>query len=146
MLRSGLVLVGVATVFAAVDLAHKALVLADRGERVLYDDRSSLYLFGIAVGSLAWALALVATRSRLLAAAGGVLLGGAAGNALSLVLWPAYEGVPNPLFAGDETLGLAFNLADVFVIAAGFVVIPTATLLFAVRNRDRLGERVRLNG
>jgi lipoprotein signal peptidase len=140
------VLVAVATAFAAVDLLHKALVLADGGGGVLADERSLLYALGAALASLALSLALVATRSLLLAAAGGVAVGGAAANAISLALWPSYKGVPNPLFAGDDVRGIAFNLADVFLATGGLLLLPAATLLFAARNRERLGERISLRG
>ena len=140
------VLVAVATAFAAVDLLHKAWVLADGGGGVLADERSLLYALGAALASLALSLALVATRSLLLAAAGGVAVGGAAANAISLALWPSYEGVPNPLFAGDDVRGIAFNLADVFLATGGLLLLPAATLLFAARNRERLGERISLRG
>jgi lipoprotein signal peptidase len=65
-----------------------------------------------------------------------VLAGGALGNLASLAFWP---GVPNPI----ELDPIAFNLADVFVLS-GFLLTTAATLVFAVRNRERLGEPVRL--
>lgn len=58
------------------------------------------------------------------------------------LLWPDYKGTPNPFFLGDEELGIAFNLADVFVVASVFVVLPVAIVAFVLRNRERLGERV----
>jgi hypothetical protein len=48
-------------------------------------------------------------------------------------------GVPNPLVLGP----IAFNLADVFVLA-GFALVAGATLVFALRNHDRMSEPVRL--
>lgn len=142
MARSAVLLLVVAATVAAIDLTHKAVVIADRGEGVLYHERSAPYVVGVAVGALAWCAALVATRSLPLALAGGLLLGGAIGNAISWALWPDYEGTPNPFFLGDAELGIAFNLADVFVLAAVFLVLPVAIVAFLVRNRDRLGERV----
>ena len=140
------VLVAVATGFAAADLGHKALVLADGGGGVLADKRSLLYALGAGLAALALGLALVATRSLLLAAAGGVVVGGAAANAISLALWPSYDGVPNPFFAGDQVRGIAFNLADVFLATGGLLLVPAAALIFAARNRERLGERISLRG
>ena len=143
---SAFTLLAVGILVAALDLVHKAAVIAARGEELLYHERSLAYVAGITVGALAWSAALVATRSRGLAVAGGLLLGGAAGNAVSWALWPSYDGTPNPFFAGDESLGIAFNLADLFVVSSVFVVLPIAVVAFAVRNRDRLGERVTLRG
>jgi lipoprotein signal peptidase len=144
MLRSAILLASVAAVVAAVDLVHKTVVIAERGDALLYHERSPAYVFGVAVGALAWCAALVATRSLALALAGGLLLGGTIGNAVSWALWPDYDGTPNPFFIGDEELGVAFNLADVFVVLSVFVVLPIAIVSFVIRNRDRLGERVSL--
>ena len=146
MRGSAVVLVLLAGALAAVDLAHKAVALADGPGGILADERSLAYALGAAIGSLALGAALVVTRSLLLAAAGGVVIGGAAANALSLALWPSYDGVPNPFFAGDEMRGIAFNLADVFIATGGLLFLPAATLVFALRNRERLRERVSLRG
>lgn len=144
MRRSALVLAAVALVVGAADLAHKAHAVATHGDDLLYHERSLGYVVGVIVAAGAWCLALVATRSSGLAVAGGVLLGGVAGNALSWALWPRYDGTPNPLFVGDAHLGVAFNLADVAVVAAVFIVLPPALTVFALRNRDRLHQPVRL--
>ena len=142
MLRSAIVLAGVAATVATADLVHKAIVIGERGDLVLYHERSVAYSAGVAVAALAWCAALVATRSLSLAFAGGLLLGGATGNAVSWALWPDYAGTPNPFFIGDTELGIAFNLADVFVVLSVFVVLPIAVVGFVIRNRDRLGEPV----
>ena len=71
-----------------------------------------------------------------MSAAGGVLVGGAIANVLSLALWPA--GVPDPLVLGV----VAFNPADVFALAGGLLLVPLAVAVFAVRNRHRLRQRV----
>ena len=144
MKRAAGVLVVLAAACAAVDLGHKALALADGAGGIVADERSLFYALGAGVGALALGLALVATRSLVLAAAGGVVVGGAVANAMSLALWPGYDGVPNPFFAGDAVRGIAFNLADVFLATGGLLLLPAATLLFAARNRERLGERVSL--
>jgi lipoprotein signal peptidase len=83
-----------------------------------------------------WAAAILATRSVAMATAAGILVGGAAGNLVSVGIWSA---VPNPLVLEP----IAFNLADVFVLA-GFVLVAVTTLVFALRNRERLREPVRL--
>ena len=131
MRRAALVLAAVATSVAAADLAHKALA-----DGALYHERSLLYAVGSASAAALWSLAVVAVRSVALAAVGGIVAGGVAGNVLSLALWP---GVPNPLVAGP----IAFNLADVFLVAGALLVVP-AVAAYAVRNRARLHEPVRL--
>lgn len=130
MVRRALPLASVAVVVAGVDLAVKGLMPA-----ALYHERSGLYVL-VAACALPWAAALVATGSRLVSAAGGVLVGGAVANLLSLAMWPA--GVPNPLVAG----AVAFNPADVFALAGGLVLVPLAVAVFAARNRERLRQRV----
>ncbi len=127
MTRHAIVLLATAVPLAAADLAHKALVT---GGGTLLHERGPAYVLLGAVAVL-WAGALLAARSLPLALAGGVLLGGAAGNLLSLALWP---GVPNPLVAGP----VAFNLADVFAVAGGLLLVPAAALLVAWRDRARL--------
>jgi hypothetical protein len=134
----GLLLV-TTTVVATVDLAHKAVAISERGGAVVLHDRSALYAAGLAVVSLLWAGAIVLIRSASIALAGGVVLGAAAGNLASLALWPSLRGVPDPLVAGE----LAFNLAD-GAAALGLVLLLPATVVFAVRNRERLSEPVRL--
>jgi lipoprotein signal peptidase len=129
VIRSLVFLLGGASVVAAVDLVHKALA-----GPVFVHERSALYAAGIVPVCLAWAVAVVFLRSPEIALAAGPLVGGAAGNALSLALWP---GVPNPLVVD----GLAFNVADLGV-ALGLVLLLPATVSFAVRNRERLFEPV----
>ena len=115
--------------FAGLDLAHKATV-----DATYLHPRSAAYV-GVVLGLAAlWSAAILATRSALIALAGGVVLGGALGNLVSLALWP---GVPNPI----ELEPIAFNLADAFVLL-GFVTTATATLVFALKNPERLRERI----
>ena len=111
--------------FAGLDLAHKATA-----EATYLHPRSAVYV-GVVLGLAAvWSAAILATRSALIALAGGVVAGGALGNLLSLALWPA---IPNPI----ELEQVAFNLADAFVLL-GFTTTAAATFTFAVRNRERL--------
>jgi lipoprotein signal peptidase len=139
MARAAVWLVGTATVVAAVDLAHKAAALADPTASVTLHPRSTLYALGVAAISALWAFAIMLTRSRSIALGGGIFVGGAAGNVVSLVLWPSVDGVPNPLLARE----LAFNLADVAVVV-GLALVVLGVAAFAVQNNGRLGERVRL--
>jgi lipoprotein signal peptidase len=137
--RSGAVLFVTAAVVAGVDLVHKAVALADPGSLVVLHPRSTLYAVGIVVVSALWATAILLTRSMSIALAGGVFLGGAAGNVVSLALWPSVVGVPNPLIVSD----IAFNLADL-AVALGLALVLISAIAFAVRNHARLSEPVRL--
>lgn len=130
MTRCALALGATATLLAAVDLAHKGL--ADAGD---FHARSGFYVVVVLGLSLVWACAILLTRSPAMAVGGGVLLGGALGNVVSLALWP---GVPNPIQAPP----VAFNLADVFVLA-GFLLVAASTVAFARANRERLHEPLR---
>jgi lipoprotein signal peptidase len=132
VIRVLVLLVSVSAAAASVDLGHKALATSSAE---LAHDRSALYLAGGAAASLFWAGLITLTRSPSIALAGGVLLGGAAGNLASVALWP--EGVPNPLVAR----GIAFNLADISAVLGLALLVP-AILVFAVQNRQRLFEPV----
>jgi lipoprotein signal peptidase len=131
MARCALALGGTAALLAGVDLVHKA-----SSDAASVHGRSSGYVALVAVLAAMWTTAIVLSRSLSIAVGGGVLAAGAVGNVMSLAFSP---GVPNPLVLGP----IAFNLADVFVLA-GFVLVAGATLAFAVRNRDRMSEPVRL--
>ena len=131
MIRAAFFLTAIALALASVDLAHKAA-----SEASYFHSRGIVYVLVVLVFAVGWAAAIVATRSLSIAAGGGVLAGGALGNLTSLALWP---GVPNPIVLEP----IAFNLADIFVLS-GFVLTACATLVFAVRNRERLGQPVQL--
>lgn len=126
-----MVLAGTAVIVAALDLVHKASTDAD-----YFHGRSPAYVVIVLGLAAVWAAAILATGSLSMALGGGVLAGGALGNLVSLAVWP---GVPNPI----ELELIAFNLADVFVLS-GFLLTTGATLVFALRNRERLREPVRL--
>jgi lipoprotein signal peptidase len=136
-MRTLALLVGTAGAVAGLDLAHKALSISERGGAVLAHDRSGLYVTGVAAAALVWAGAVVRVRSASIAIAGGVVLGGAMGNLVSIALWPSLPGVPDPLVAG----GVAFSAADV-AVAVGFVLLLPATVIFALQNRERLFDPV----
>jgi lipoprotein signal peptidase len=132
-------LIGVAAVAAAVDLIHKAVAISARGGAVFVHERPARYAVGVAAICVGWAVAVAMLRAPEIGLAAGLLVGGAAGNVLSLALWPSLTGVPNPLVSH----GVAFNLADVSA-TLGLVLLVPAVLVFAVRNRTRLSEPVRL--
>jgi lipoprotein signal peptidase len=131
MARCALALGGTATLLAGVDLAHKAF--ADPAH---FHARSTYYVTLVLVLSVAWAAAILLTRSVVMAVGGGVLLGGAFGNVASGALW---QGVPNPI----EAAVVAFNLADVFVLI-GFVSVALTAAKLAVTNGERLADPIRL--
>jgi lipoprotein signal peptidase len=139
MARRFAVLLLAAGVVAGLDLTHKAIAVSERDGAVFAHPRSGLYVLVVAAASAAWVGAILLTGSLSIALSGGVLAGGAAGNVLSLALWPSVAGVPNPLIAG----GVAFNVADL-AVAAGVVLVIATTAAFAARNRERLREPVRL--
>jgi lipoprotein signal peptidase len=125
VIRSLACLLASAGAVAALDLGHKASAGA-----VFLHERSSLYAASIALVCGAWAVAVLYLRSPSIALAAGLLIGGAAGNAVSILIW---TGVPNPIVVD----GLAFNLADASV-GVGVALLVPAVLVFAARNRDRL--------
>jgi hypothetical protein len=86
MTRTLALLLGAATVVAALDLIHKHRAISDQGGVVLLHDRPTRYVLAGAALSLAWAGAVALTRSSSIAFFGGVVLGGAAGNLLSFAL------------------------------------------------------------
>jgi lipoprotein signal peptidase len=139
MARSGAVLAVTVALVAGADLVHKAVALADPANAVVLHPRSALYAVGVAAVSALWAAGILLTRSASIALGGGIFLGGAVGNIASLALWPGVEGIPNPLIARN----VAFNLADM-AVALGLVLLLATTTRFAARNRERLGEPVRL--
>ena len=139
MLRTFCLLAAAAGVVATVDLAQKGLAISEQGRAVFTHERSPLYVIGLVAAALLWAGAVSLAGSTSIALAGGLVVGGAAGNVASIALWPSLPGVPDPIVAG----GYAFNVADV-ATALGLVLLLPATLVFAGRNLGRLREPVSL--
>ena len=135
MSRTVNLLLGATAAVVAIDLAYSALVISERAGAVYLHERSAPWVAVVGLASVLWAAALARIGSDAIALAGGVVLGGAAANLLSIALWPSLAGVPDPIVAG----GVAFNLADV-AVGAGFVLLFPATALFVLRNRGRLFE------
>jgi lipoprotein signal peptidase len=130
--RRTLVLLAVA--FASVDLTHKFVVPAD------YHHVRSPYVAFLMVGVIAGLVAFVPrvpSRAALLGAS--VAVGGALGNLCSLFIWGG-RGVPDPLVVQGATMGLAFNLADVFAVVGGTVMIA-GIIIHALRCQPAAPER-----
>ena len=138
MRSTALVLVLTASTVAATDLVHKGVALSG-DQPVVGHERPAGYVVAGLLATGIWAVAIVLVGSLPIAIAGGVAVGGATGNLLSLLLWPSFDGVPDPLIAGR----IAFNLGDVAVVLGLFLVVST-TIVFAMRNRARLREPVRI--
>lgn len=81
-------------------------------------------------------------RSRTIAAGAGLMVGGAFGNALSIAVFPL--GVPNPLTITSGDLTIAFNLADLAVVA-GLLLSTIGVLGLAVGRRHELLEPIASN-
>jgi hypothetical protein len=134
VVQSRFVLIGVAIVFAAIDLADKFASHA-----AYHHPRSPLVaaVIVIVIAGIILFVPRVASRAALLGAA--VATGGALGNLMSLFVWS--QGVPDPFVVHGTTHDIAFNLADVFAVA-GDAVLLAAVMLHGMRRRERLHERV----
>lgn len=126
-------LFGAAAIVVAVDLGQKQVEISERGGAVYLHDRPLRYVVAGAALTLGWAGAIALTRSAVLAVPGGVVLGGAAGNLMSFVLWPSLAGVPDTIVAG----GLAFSIGDI-AVGIGLLLLVPVGLVYARRNRERL--------
>src|SRR3954469_18014207 len=110
MARTAAVLFVTAVLVASVDLAQKANALS-QGGFVVGHERSPTIVLGVFVLVAVWTAAILWSGSRAIALGGGMLVGGAVGNVVSLLAWPSFAGVPDPLVVGT----VAFNLGDVAV-------------------------------
>jgi lipoprotein signal peptidase len=138
MRPTALVLALTAGSVVAIDLTQKALALSGP-EPVVGHERSLAYVLAGVGATMVWAAAIVLVGSVPIAFAGGIAVGGAIGNLSSLVLFPSFRGVPDPLVVGR----LAFNLGDVAVVV-GLCLVVSTTIVFAFQNRARLREPVRV--
>jgi hypothetical protein len=93
-----------------------------------------------AVGLMALLAAAVLTvaprvESAAVALGAGVAAGGAGATVLSAILWR--DGIPDPIVLRGGAGGVAFNLADVFLLAGDALLLGSA-VLYGLRHRDRL--------
>ena len=138
MRLTALILVLTAGCVAGIDLVQKAIALQGP-EPVVGHERSLSYVVAGAAATAVWAAAIVLVGSLPIAFAGGIAVGGAVGNLASLLLWPSFRGGPDPLVVGRR----AFNLGDVAVVI-GLSLVVSTTIVFALQNRARLREPVRI--
>jgi hypothetical protein len=132
--RAGGIIAGAAAL-AAADFAFKVAVATPS---LFLHERSPAWT-ALSGALLVACIATVRIDSTLLSVAAGVTAGGVVGNAIS---WLVHDGnVPNPLFA-DIGAGIAFNLADVFVVAG---LVGQAAALAECLARRRRGPRPRGN-
>jgi hypothetical protein len=121
----------ITTTLAAVDLWVKLALPAP--DWALHQ-RSNLWFIGSCLLLVA-ALPLARLPSTSVTIAAGIFNGGVLGNVLSasdndLV-------VPNPILIGNQVNGVAFNLADLFILTGNLMLMATLIVL-VVRNRERL--------
>jgi lipoprotein signal peptidase len=128
------VAVATALAAAAVDLSEKALA-----GTTLHHLRSPFALLLMAAVAAGLLVLVPRIPSGAIAVGAGIAAGGALGNLVSALVWS--EGVPDPIVVRVAAGGVAFNLADVFVLT-GDAVLLCAAAVHALRNRGRLRERV----
>ena len=131
MLWRAVVTIALAALLAAADLAHKTAAATPEWGYHMRSDEWLALTTAVVLGCVL----LVRVPSWAVAAAAGVLAGGASGNALSAV--GSGEGVPNPIVVGGSDFLIAFNLADVFTLT-GILVLTSALVVVTIDHRERL--------
>jgi hypothetical protein len=119
----------VALPLAAADLVVKARIPT---ESWAYHERSLGWL-ALSLGLFAGMVAVSRIPSALVAPAAGLLAAGLLGNSFSAA-WNGMS-VPNPLIVSGDRGLIAFNPADVFVLAGIFALV-VAIGVWLIRNRD----------
>jgi lipoprotein signal peptidase len=123
-----------AVAVAAADLAHELSTPA-----LFHHPRSPAALALMAAVALVLVVVVPRYPTILVAIGAGIAAGGAVGNLVSALVWA--EGVPDPLVLRAARGGVAFNLADISLVV-GDGLLLCAAVVFALRNRERLRERL----
>ncbi len=129
-----LVLLVVAVSLAAVDLWVKFAVPT---EPWALHQRSDVWFFGSCFLMLA-ALPLARLPSNTVTIAAGIFNGGILGNLLSAST--DHLEVPNPILIGHRTGGVAFNMADAFILTGNLMLMVSLCAL-TIRYRHYLPRR-----
>jgi hypothetical protein len=129
-----LVLLTIAVSLAAIDLLVKLEVPT---QPWALHQRSSVWFFGSCVLMLA-ALGLARLPSNTVTIAAGIFNGGMLGNLFSASTH--HLDVPNPILIGDRTGGIAFNMADAFILTGNLMLIVSLCVL-TIRYREYLPRR-----
>jgi lipoprotein signal peptidase len=116
---------------AAIDLWSKLLLPTP--EWALHQ-RSNIWFIGSCFLLVA-ALPLARLPSTTVTIAAGILNGGVLGNVVSAS--DDHLVVPNPILIGNQVNGVAFNLADLFILSGNLMLMVTLIVL-VIRNRHRL--------
>jgi hypothetical protein len=131
MQRRLLGLLMITTALAAVDLWSKLLLPTPSWA---LHQRSGVWFAG-SLFLLAAAPALARLQSMSVTIAAGIFNGGVLGNVLSAS--DDHLVVPNPILIGDRVNGIAFNLADAFILTGNLMLMATLMAL-VIRNRHLL--------
>ncbi len=129
-----LALLIVAVSLAAIDLWVK---LAVPTPPWALHQRSDLWFFGSCV-LMFGAFALARLPSNTVAIAAGIFTGGILGNLLSAST--DHLAVPNPILIGHQTDGVAFNMADAFILTGNLMLMISLCVL-TIRYREYLPKR-----
>ena len=129
-----LVVLMIAVSLAAVDLWVKFKVPTPPWA---LHQRSDVWFFGSLVLMFA-ALPLARLPSTTVTIGAGIFNGGMLGNLISAS--NDHLEVPNPILIGHQTGGIAFNLADSFILTGNLILMVSLCVL-TVRYRDRLPKR-----
>ena len=129
-----LVLLAIAVTLAAVDFWVK--FKASTPPWALHQ-RSDIWFVGSCILLLA-ALPLARLPSNTVTIAAGIFNGGILGNLLSAST--DHLEVPNPILIGQRTGGVAFNLADAFILTGNLMLMVSLCVL-TIRYRDYLPRR-----
>lgn len=128
------VLLVIAVSLAAVDLLVKFTVPTQPWAE---HQRSDVWFFGSAVLMFA-SLAFARLPSNTVTIAAGIFNGGMLGNLLSASNDQLQ--VPNPILIGSRTGGIAFNMADAFILTGNLMLMVSLCVL-TIRYRDYLPKR-----